>query len=179
MKKLKTFITFCLLSAVIFNYIPANAAPLVNEELDSGVITIDVDRITEDTGKTLAEALGTLETRATSMPTKTWDWSDGTYSAGFEIHYEVCYTSYNFTGYSTLYVVTEAKRDKYTAASDVYYLYILTGSGQGTIKTSQELNTTDPVHMEISNLKPNEKYAFAIVKANDGSVLTGTIKVLN
>lgn len=179
MKKIKKIIALCLSGAIIFSSIPVCAASAVHEENNVNVVKIDAERVTEDTGKTLAEVLGNYEMRAASMPTETWDWSEGTYSASFEIHYEVSYTSYNFTGYSTMYVVTQAERDRYTPASDVYYLYVLTGSGQGTIQTSQELDTTDLVHMEISNLKPNKKYAFAIVKANDGSIMTGTIKVMN
>ena len=178
-KKIRTIIALCMVGMVLFLDIPVSAASPEADVCASNVIKIDAEEVTEDTGKTLAEVLGNFDTRATSMPKDTWDWSDGTYSSSFEIDYEVCYTRYNFTGYSTLYVVTEAERDKYTPASDVYYLYVLTGSGQGTIQTSIELNTTDLVHMEISNLKPDKKYAFAIVKANDGSRLTGTISVLN
>lgn len=179
MKKIKTIIALCLVGMVLFLDIPVRAASLEADVSASDIIKIDVEEETEDTGKTLAEVLGNFDARATSMPKDTWDWSNGTYSSSFEIDYEVCYTRYNFTGYSTLYVATKAERDKYTPASDVYYLYVMTGSGQGIIQTSKELNTTDLVHMEISNLKPDKKYAFAIVKANDGSTLTGTISVFN
>lgn len=133
--------------------------------------------MTEDTGKTLAEVLGIAQTRAITMPTQVWDWSNGNYEASFSIQYELCYTRYKFTGYSTLYVDTIASRDKETSASDVYTLYVMTGSGSGKIVTSQEINSTAWTYMEISNLKPGEQYAFAIGKANDNSILSGTIRV--
>lgn len=53
----------------------------------------------------------------------------------------------------------------------------MSGIGQGKIETSVELNTTDTVNLEISQLDPSKQYAFAIVKANDTSTLSGTIWV--
>lgn len=141
-------------------------------------IVVDVSIPSEDTGKTIDEVLGiNIQSRATSMPSSVWDWSNGTYRANFSIDYECCYTSYKFTGYSTLYVDVRASRNIYTPAADVYKVYVMSGIGQGKIETSVELNTTDTVNLEISQLDPSKQYAFAIVKANDTSTLSGTIWV--
>lgn len=173
----KTLTVLLLTASLLFNGLSAHAAAPEAEIPESEVLTIDVSRVTEDTGKTLAEALGIPEPRAITMPTAVWDWGNGNYEAGFSIQYEFCYTRYKFTGYSTLYVDTIASRDKETSASDVYTLYVMTGSGDGKIATSQEINSTAWTYLEISNLKPGEQYAFAIGKANDNSVLSGTIRV--
>ena len=93
------------------------------------------------------------------------------------LYFEYCFfNNYNLHSvFGRQDVATEAECDKYTPDWNVCYLYVMTGSDQGIIQTSKELNTTDLVHMEISNLKQDKKCAFAIVKANDGFTLTGTI----
>lgn len=173
----KTLTVLFLTASLLLNGLPVHAASPEQEISQSDVLVVDASKVTEDTGKTLAEVLGIAQTRAISMPTQVWDWSNGNYEASFSIQYELCYTRYKFTGYSTLYVDTIASRDKETSASDVYTLYVMTGSGSGKIVTSQEINSTAWTYMEISNLKPGEQYAFAIGKANDNSVLSGTIRV--
>ncbi len=141
-------------------------------------LVVDVSIPSEDTGKTIEEVLGiNTQSRATSMPSSVWDWSNGTYQANFSIDYEYCYTSYKFTGYSTLYVDVQASRNIYTPAANVYKLYVMSGTGSGTIETSIELNTTSIVNLVVSQLNPGKQYAFVIGKANDTSTLSGTIWV--
>lgn len=111
------------------------------------------------------------------MPTKTWDWDNGAYEGTFEISYEYSYSLYNFTGFSEYYVQTKAKRDKWTAASDVYTVYLMKGSGQGTIVTSYQFDSTDYTTVRFYNLDAGTKYAVCYSKANDGSTLSGSFKV--
>lgn len=52
-------------------------------------LVVDVSIPSEDTGKTIEEVLGiNTQSRATSMPSSVWDWSNGTYQANFSIDYE-------------------------------------------------------------------------------------------
>ena len=58
-----------------------------------------------------------------------------------------------------------------------YTVYLMKGNGQGTIVTSYQLNSTNLKTIRFYNLDAGTKYAFVISKANDGSILSGTIKV--
>ena len=53
--------------------------PVMTEISQSEVLVVDASKVTEDTGKTLAEVLGIAQTRAITMPTQVWDWSNGNY----------------------------------------------------------------------------------------------------
>ena len=141
------------------------------------IISIDASVPSEDTGKTINEIFGPSRTRATSMPSATWDWGKGNYSSNFSVNYEYCYTQYYFTGYTQYYTDTKASRNKTTPASDYYTVYLMKGNGQGTIVTSYQLNSTNLKTISFYNLDAGTKYAFVISKANDGSILSGTIKV--
>lgn len=173
MKKLKKLIIYCCVCTLLFA-MPVKAAELE----ESKIIAIDASIPTEYTGKTLDEVLGLMPQRATSMPTETWDWANGNYVGYFEVALQYCYTRYNFTGYSELYAYTQASRNKGSAAGDTYTVYILTGNGIGTIQTSIQINDTNVHHLYVYNLDPGTKYAFAISKANDNTVLSGSIDVI-
>lgn len=112
-----------------------------------------------------------------TMPKDTWDWSEGNYNGTFEIQYEYSYSKYNFTGYSQYYVDTKASRNKWTAASDYYIVYLLKGTGQGTIVTSYEWDSTDWETVRFYNLDAGTKYTICISKANDTSILSGEFTV--
>ena len=148
----------------------ADASPNNTED----IVSVDARIITPETGKTLEEVFGVYPSpAATTMPTQTWNWSNGKYSGTFSIAYEYSYTQYNFTGYSQYYVDTKAARDKWTAASDNYTVYLMKGSGQGTIVTSYSFNSTDWKTVRFYNLEAGTKYAVCFGKANDGSTLSG------
>lgn len=175
-KRIITIITTFLM--IVGSSLNALAKESASGNLDiENIISIDVTQATEDTGKTLEEVGITSMTRATSMPSKTWDWTKGDYTGSFSISYEYSYSLYNFTGYSQYYVDTTASRDKETAASNYYKVYILKGSGQGTIVTSYEWNSTEKKTVRFYNLESGTKYAICIAKANDGSTLSGDYKV--
>ena len=142
------------------------------------VISIDAQKVLPTTGKTLEEIYGISgKARATTMPTQTWNWGNGNYTGSFEINYEYSYTAYNFNGYSQYYVETKASRDKWTAASDNYTVYLMKGSGQGTIVTQYSFNTTAWTKVRFYNLDPGTKYSVCFSKANDGSKLSGNFVV--
>lgn len=171
-KKLKKSLILCLTVILIANYsIPVFAADAVQE---APIISIDAQKVVNTTGKTLDEVLGINGMmRAKEMPDQTWDWGNGNYSGTFEIDYEYSYTKYYFTGYSQYYVDTKASRDKWTAASDKYTVYLMKGSNQGTIVTSYEFDSTDWTKVRFYNLDSGTKYAVCFAKANDGSTLSG------
>ena len=154
-----------------------SAADVVPTIGDDDYIYVDVQALGEDDGKTLAEVFGRPNARATEMPTQTWDWSNGSYSGSFEIAYEYSYTQYNFTGYSEINVAVCASRDRYTPASDNYTVYLMTGTGQGTIASSISFNSTDWKGVRFYNMDPGTKYAICFAKANDGSVLSGSFNI--
>lgn len=144
------------------------------------VISIDASQPGENTGKTLQEVLGNNnQTRATQMPSTTWSWNSGNYSGSYSINYEVSYSLYNFSGYSQYYVDSKASRDIWTAASDNYTVYLMQGSGQGTIVTQYNINSTEWQSIRFYNLQPGTKYAVCFSKANDGSKLSGSFYVRN
>ena len=53
---------------------------------------------------------------------------------------------------------TKASRNKWTAASDYYIVYLLKGTGQGTIVTSYEWDSTDWETVRFYNLDAGTKY---------------------
>lgn len=175
----KNILVICLSMLLMFaNCLDAFAAdkPMVDTKED--VINIDAKATTPETGKTLEEVLGLRNgTRATTMPKETWDWNEGDYSGTFEIQFEYSYTLYNFTGYGTYYVDVQASRNIETAASDNYTVYLMKGSGQGTIATSYSFDSTDFETVRFYNLDPGTKYSICFSKANDGSILSGSFKV--
>ncbi|MGN0408597.1 MAG: hypothetical protein ACI4EJ_10070 [Bacteroides sp.] len=158
---------------VITNSFNVFAAENTRQSNSQNVIRINAQEVTEYTGKSIQEVLGCMPSRASSMPSSTWDWNNGSYSGSFEISYMYSYTRYNFTGYSRYYVESKASRDIWTAASDKYTIYLMTGTGQGTIATSYTVDSTDWVTIEFYNLDPGTKYAVCFSKANDGSTLSG------
>ena len=167
-----------IISVLSIILVVANSSNVFAAETSAGVsaeqiISIDAGKPTLETGKKLEEVLGIQNARATSMPNQTWDWSKGKYSGDFEISYEYSYTKYNFSGYSQYYVDTKAERDKWTAASNNYTVYLMKGSGQGTIVTSYSFNSKDWKMVRFYNLDPGTKYAVCFSKANDGSTLSG------
>lgn len=176
MKKMKKVLIICFAVIILVNH--STFAFAANQESELQTVNIDAQKAVADTGKTLDEVLGTNGmARADKMPKQTWDWSDGNYSGWFEIDYEYSYTLYNFTGYSQYYVDTKASRDKWTPASDVYTVYLMKGSNQGTIVTSYEFNSTDWTRVRFYNLDSGTKYAVCFAKANDNSTLSGEFVV--
>ncbi|MDD3415184.1 MAG: hypothetical protein PHY47_14430 [Lachnospiraceae bacterium] len=113
------------------------------------------------------------------MPSSTWNWGSGTYSGNYSISYEYSYTNYNFNGYTQYYVDSKASRNKWTAASDNYTIYLMKGSGSGTIVTSYSINSTDWKTVRFYNLDAGTKYAVCFSKANDGSTLSGSFSIRN
>lgn len=175
-KKIAVGLAIMLLMSNSMFVFAANEEFQKNNEIQT--ISIDAQKAVSTSGKTLEEVLGNSSmTRATKMPEQTWDWSQGDYTGWFEIDNEYSYTLYNFTGYSQYYVNTKASRDKWTAASDNYTVYLMKGSGQGTIVTQYSFNSTDWTRVRFYNLDSGTKYAVCFSKANDGSTLSGDFSV--
>ena len=174
-KKLLSIVAVLVL--LITNAMGGYAAEL--SDTSDGIISIDAQAYCEDAGLTLSDLYPEYNTRGTSMPSSTWDCNNGSYSGSFSIQYEYCYTNYYFTGYSQYYVDVIASRDIWTAASDNYTVYLMKGSGQGTIVTSYNVNSTNWQTIRFYNLTPGTKYAVCFAKANDGSNLTGYFYVRN
>lgn len=146
----------------------ANVGPMIGDE---EYIYIDVQELIAESD----EESDIKFSRAAEMPTQTWDWSQGMYSGKFEIEHECSYTRYNFTGTSELNVTVCASRDIYTAASDVYFVNLLSDTGK--LLSKQEFNSTSWKGVKFYNMDPAEKYVVCFEKADDGSVLTGFFNV--
>lgn len=149
-----------------------------------GTMYIDASVANSHTGLTLEELYGyqisnnSIVPLSTSMPSSTWSWSSGDYlNRSFSINHSYVYTQFLFTGYSEYYTTTSARRSHWTPASDYYTVYLMTGTGQGTIVASHEINSTNSIRVRWFNLNAGTRYAYAIGKANDGSTLSGTISV--
>lgn len=147
---------------------------------NSGVLHVDAMVDCEFTGMTLEEIYGyQISDRSTQMPTRVWDWVNGdALNRSFTINHMFVYTQYLFTGFSTYITETQARRNHWTPTSDYYTVYLMTGTGQGRIATSIQLNSTRNERVRWFNLDPGTRYAFAIGKANDASTLSGAISIM-
>ncbi len=142
---------------------------------------IDASELNEDSGKTLEEIYGPQKNaREASMPSadKVWDWSKGTYTGTFEINYMYSYTRYRFTGYSTYNVITDeiSREPDNGLTPGNYSVYLMKGSGSGSIAKSYKV-TDYYANFKFYNCDPKTAYAFAVGKANDGSLMKCSISI--
>ena len=101
-----------------------------------------------------------------------WDWSNGDYSASFEMEYLV-YTNYRFTG-STKYSVSAHCYNQNVAVNNAFKVAIIDekNAAKKTVSGNATLDTV------FTNLNAGTRYAFYVSKTKgDGFTGTGGITI--
>lgn len=109
-----------------------------------------------------------------------WDWSEGTYYGEYSMSYQYVYTRYRFQGYSSYEVYVDGSRKTEFDPDEDINIDVAVLSGIGTYgKKEQSFNLDEGNYATFIfyGLNTKTRYAFRVGKANDGTTLTGIIRI--
>lgn len=203
MKKKKIFSVFLLTTILMVSIVPtyaqteglpenlpedlAEEIKLSNKKIEiiddarfklGDALYIDVSKLEKELEKNDEPDEPNITPFASSMPSDTWNWNNGEYSADWETTYGRTYTRYNFTGYATYKVRASETYRENVHNKGVFSVLMLTGRAGGKGSVVDSSSTSDgSIRATFYNCDPGKKYAFAIEKARDGLRAEGWITI--